>query len=42
MMLRERGARRTAKPDIFTSYSSRDKAAALRLASTLNFCTLDA
>ena len=41
MMLRERGARRTAKPDIFISHSSRDKAAALRLATTLNFCTLD-
>ena len=41
MMLRERGAKRTAKPDIFISHSSRDKAAALRLATTLNFCTLD-
>ncbi len=41
MLLRERGARRTARPDIFISHSSRDKAAALRLATTLNFCTLD-
>jgi len=36
-----RGAKRTAKPDIFISHSSRDKAAALRLATTLNFCAID-
>ncbi len=41
MMLRERGARRTAKPDIFISHSSRDKSAASRLAETLNFCAVD-
>lgn len=41
-MLRvERGAQRTAKPDIFISHSSRDKAAALQLATTLNFCAVD-
>jgi hypothetical protein len=37
----ERGARRTAKPDIFISHSSRDKAAALNLATTLNACSID-
>jgi hypothetical protein len=37
----ERGARRTAKPDIFISHSSRDKPAALHLATTLNFCAVD-
>jgi hypothetical protein len=37
----ERGARRTAKPDIFISHSSRDKAAASHLATTLNFCAID-
>jgi hypothetical protein len=37
----ERGARRTAKPDIFISHSSRDKLAAVRLAATLNFCSVD-
>jgi hypothetical protein len=37
----ERGARRTSKPDIFMSHSSRDKAAALHLATTLNFCAID-
>jgi hypothetical protein len=37
----ERGARRTAKPDIFISHSSRDKAAAVKLATTLNFCAID-
>lgn len=37
----ERGARRTAKPDIFISHSSRDKPAALQLAETLNFCAVD-
>lgn len=38
----ERGVRRTSKPDIFISHSSRDKAAALHLATTLNFCAVDA
>ena len=37
----ERGARRTAKPDIFISHSTRDKAAALQLSTTLNFCAID-
>ena len=41
MMRIERGAKRTAKPDIFISHSSRDKPAALRLATTLNFCAVD-
>jgi TIR domain len=41
MMLIERGARRTAKPNIFVSHSSRDKVAAVNLATTLNFCALD-
>jgi hypothetical protein len=36
-----RGAKRTAKPDIFISHSSRDKEAALQLALTLNFCSID-
>lgn len=40
-VLIERGARRTSKPDIFISHSSRDKAAALQLATTLNFCGVD-
>src|SRR5215469_13256895 len=37
----ERGAKRTTKPDIFISHSSRDKSAALNLAITLNFCSVD-
>lgn len=37
----ERGAGRTAKPDIFISHSSRDKAAALHLATTLKCCAID-
>jgi hypothetical protein len=37
----ERGAKRTAKPDIFISHSSRDKAAVTRLATILNFCAVD-
>src|SRR5271165_795059 len=41
MRLIERGAGRTSKPDIFISHSSRDKAAALHLATTLNFCAID-
>jgi hypothetical protein len=41
MQLIERGAKRRAKPDIFISHSSRDKKAALGLATTLNFCAVD-
>ena len=41
MMRIERGAKRTAKPNIFISHSSRDKQAALRLATVLNFCAID-
>ena len=41
MRLIERGAKRTAKPDIFISHSSRDKAAAFRLAKALNYCAID-
>lgn len=41
MMLVERGAKRTAKPDIFISHSSRDKTAALQLAKILNYCSAD-
>src|SRR5687767_4092409 len=41
MMLIERGAKRTAKPDIFISHSSRDKPAALQLGTTLNYCATD-
>jgi hypothetical protein len=37
----ERGPRRTAKPDIFISHSSRDKPVASHLAVTLNFCAID-
>jgi len=37
----ERGAKRTAKPDIFISHSSRDKSAASDLALSLNFCSVD-
>jgi len=37
----ERGAKRTAKPDIFISHSSKDKAAAIQLAKVLNFCSVD-
>ena len=37
----ERGARRTAKPDIFVSHSSRDKAAASQLSINLNLCAID-
>lgn len=36
-----RGAKRIAKPNIFISHSSRDKAAAKNLALTLNFCSVD-
>src|SRR5215469_5915986 len=41
MMMIERGAKRTAKPDIFISHNSRDKEEALRLATTLNYCAVD-
>ena len=41
MMRVERGAQRTTKPDLFISHSSRDKAAARQLATTLNFCAVD-
>ena len=41
MMRIERGAARTAKPNIFLSHSSRDKPAALQLVDTLNFCAVD-
>ena len=37
----ERGARRTAKPDIFVSHSSRDRAAASQLSINLNLCAID-
>src|SRR6478736_1744573 len=37
----ERGAKRTSKPNIFISHSSRDKAVARHFASTLNFCAID-
>lgn len=37
----ERGAKRTANPDIFMSHSSRDRVAASNLAATLNFCAID-
>lgn len=41
MMRIVRGAKRTAKPDIFISHSSLDKLAATRLATVLNFCSID-
>lgn len=41
MMRIARGAKRTAKPNIFISHSSRDKPAASQLAITLNFCAID-
>ena len=37
----ERGAKRTSRPDIFLSHSSRDKDAASKLAKNLNFCGID-
>jgi TIR domain-containing protein len=37
----QRGPKRTAIPDIFVSHSSRDKPAAIQLARTLNFCSID-
>lgn len=36
-----RGKRRTTKPDIFISHSSKDSKAASRLALNLNFCGVD-
>lgn len=36
-----RGARRTSQPDIFVSHSSKDREAAARLATDLNFCGVD-
>jgi TIR domain len=41
MVMIERGAKRTAKPDIFISHNSRDKQEALKLATTLNYCAVD-
>jgi hypothetical protein len=41
MMKIERGVKRTAKPDIFISHSSKDKAAAVHMAKILNFCSID-
>ena len=41
MMKVERGAKRTAKPDIFISHSSKDKPAAFHLAKILNYCAID-
>lgn len=41
MKMIERGVKRTTKPDVFISHSSRDKATALQLANTLNFCAVD-
>jgi TIR domain len=37
----ERGDKRKSKPDIFISHSSRDKEAAVHLATTLNYCATD-
>ena len=37
----KRGIRRTSKPDIFVSHSSKDKKAAAQFASDLNFCGID-
>lgn len=37
----QRGAKRTKRPDLFLSHSSKDKADALRLAKTLNYCAVD-
>ena len=41
MLSIERGARRTSQPDIFISHSSKDREAATRLATDLNFCSVD-
>lgn len=38
----ERGALRHSNPDVFLSHSSKDKDLALRLATDLNFCGVDA
>jgi len=37
----QRGARRTSKPDIFISHSSKDKKVAAQLATDMNFCGID-
>ncbi len=37
----ERGQRRTSKPDIFISHSSKDKKIATQLATDMNFCGID-
>lgn len=37
----KRGVKRTAKPDIFISHSSKDKNKALHLAKILNYCAID-
>ena len=37
----KRGARRTSKPDIFLSHSSKDKEIATQLATDMNFCGID-
>ncbi len=42
MLKVERGSGRRSNPDVFLSHSSRDKALALRLATDLNFCGVDA
>jgi hypothetical protein len=41
MMRIERGIKRTSKPDIFISHSSKDNKQALQLAKDLNFCSVD-
>lgn len=41
MQMVERGIRRSAKPDIFISHSSKDREAALKLATDLNFVGVD-
>ena len=41
MMRIERGARRTSKPNIFISHSSKDKETAAHLATDMNFCGID-
>lgn len=37
----KRGAKRTAKPDIFISHSSVDKTSAFHLSKILNYCAID-
>jgi TIR domain len=41
MMKVVRGEKRSVNPDIFISHSTRDKRAAIHLATTLNFCSVD-